>query len=223
MRAVGGKGPAVDFQYQGHALPLDIAGWESQPTFDRHPVMAGRGRDLAHLAHHLRLTQGAVEIGQDTRVAAAREAQFGGARRRPAGRRDRVIVRNREAPPGIGPVEPAAGKPLNDIADRSVERDARHAGLPRDIVLGIDGAAIGSPFDARGAEVPIPGQQAPVRSIAIHHVEIVVLVSAQCIVEAEIGDSAPIGRNAGAVIGAVAAGQLRDAPAHDVEGVNFAL
>src|SRR3546814_7345819 len=53
------------------------------------------------------------------------------------------------------------------------------------VILRIDAASVGRPFDRVDAIVPIGGQAALARAVAVHNVELVILIGAQFIVETE--------------------------------------
>src|SRR3546814_10671522 len=63
------------------------------------------------------------------------------------------------------------------------------------VILRIDAASVGRPLDRVDAIIPIGGQAALARSVAVHNVELVVLISAQFVVETEISDFAAVGRD----------------------------
>src|SRR3546814_2095128 len=57
-------------------------------------------------------------------------------------------------------------------AHPSVEADARDLGFAMVVVLRIDAASVGRPLDRVDAIIPIGGQAALARSVAVHNVEL---------------------------------------------------
>ncbi len=223
MRAIGGERSAVDFEDQRHALPFDMAGRQGQPALDRLAVVARGDGDLADLAERFHFAQRAVEVGEDARVAAACQLHLGRTGRGAAGEGDRAAVGDGEAAAGVRPVHPAARQTGSGSAYASVEPDARDLGFAVIVVLRIDRLAVTGPFDRIYAIVPIGGQAALARAVAVHDVELRVFISAQFVVEAKVSDLAAVGRNERARVGTVAVGKRADPAARHVERIDFAF
>src|SRR3546814_12113917 len=88
-----------------------------------------------------------MEVGEDAGVAAARQLHLRRPRRGAAGEGDRAAVGNAEAAARIGAVEPAARQAGRGGAYPSVEADARDLGFAMVVILRIDAASVGRPFD----------------------------------------------------------------------------
>ncbi len=157
--------------------------------------MARRGGDTAHFAQCFHAAQRTIEVGQHARIAVPRDLNFGGAGRGASCKGDDIVVRNGEAAAGIGPIKAAARQPVDHVAHAPVESDPSDTSFAADVVLRVNGAFVGIPHNPHRAEVPAACKVSDVRSVTVHNIEIVVLVGAACIVEAEIGNQASVWRS----------------------------
>ena len=167
-------------------------------------------------------SQRPVEIRQNARYAAGTsKLNFGGASCGAPCESDHIIVGNREAAAGVGAVEAAAGKTIDYIAHRTIQGDASYPRLTGNIVLRIDPASIGIPDDTRRAEIPIGCEVADIRSVAVHDIEVVVLVGSQCIIESEIGNQLPVRRYDRIAVRTIAIGQLANSAGRHIERIDL--
>ncbi len=208
----------MDFEDQRHALARRIVRRSRQPRLDRAAVRC-LGIDLAHLTHRLARKGGRVQPGQ---LPAAHE-QVCGVDRVAAGVGDDAAARDAERTAGIGPVESAAGQGTGDLRHATAERHARHQFRAMVVIGRVDRLAVGRPLDVVDAAIEPAGQQARAGAIAVHDVEVGVLVAAVRVLKAEVGDQPPVGRHRGRLVGPVPLGQRAHRTARDVERVDFAV
>ena len=165
----------------------------------------------------------AIEVGNPLHIAATDKHKIGRPCRLFVGGDDQAIVCDAEAAARIGPIHRRTAQLIGHHIDCAIQSHARNNRRPAIIIADVEAAPMARPFDTIDVAVQRCRQRAPVRTVAIHDVQLGIVIAEQLIIKSEIGDIAAIRRNAWREIRAVAIGELGDPFAIDGERVDFAL
>src|SRR5690606_812917 len=171
-----------------------------QPAFDRALIVGGGDLDATHLAQAASAQEIGVQTGQLGAAAALQDVDVGRAAGIAARIGDGAVVGHGEAAAGVGTAEVVAGQIFDQGGDRAVQRHAGDLGAALVVIGDIDRAAVAAPHRRLDRTVEIPGQDAAVRAVGVHHMKAGVVIAHPLVVVAEVGDATTVGRCDGRIV-----------------------
>ncbi len=126
-----------------------------------------------------------------------------------------------KSPPVYGRSRLLAAQALGHRLEPAVQVDARDLRYRAVVVAHVEAASVRGPLRLVDRAIETAGERSRRAAVAIHHVELGVLVAHEPIVEAEIRDGTAVGRHGGRAIGADASRQRTDGSARECDLVDL--